>query len=71
MAHGRIKEYDPEDGNGYIAADGSGDEVPFSRDDLAEGETDDLLRAGDRVTYEVEGGLAGIHAFDVRRVGAA
>lgn len=63
-AKGTIKEYDPEKEQGRILPDGDEDEtIPF--DDVAEGET---IRVGDRVTYDVVGGLAGRMAQQVRKL---
>jgi cold shock CspA family protein len=65
-ATGYVKAYDPERGKGWIEPDHGGDELPFRRRDVIDegGE----LRAGERVSYEVEGGMAGTVAIDVRRI---
>lgn len=68
MASGTIKSYDRDNGNGYIAPEHGGDAIPFDKGSLAEGEHTDDLRPGDRVLYEVDGGLAGVMATHVRRV---
>lgn len=63
-AHGTIREYDPDKGQGRILPDGDEEEtIPF--DEVAEGER---IREGDRVTYDVVGGLAGRMAKAVRRI---
>ena len=69
MATGTIKSYDPDDQNGYIEPDEGNDDIPFDRDALVDFHQGDEIRAGERVTYEVEGGLAGHMATDVRRAG--
>lgn len=64
-AHGTIHEYDPDKGQGRILPDGDEEEtIPF--DEVAEGER---IREGDRVTYDVVGGMAGRMAKEVRRIG--
>ena len=66
MATGRIVDYDPKKRKGYIESDDEADDedIPFeiSRDNEAS------FSEGDHVQYDVEGGLAGIMAIDVRKV---
>ena len=63
-AQGTIHSYDPEKQQGHIRPDGEEDEtIPF--DHITEGQP---LREGDRVQYDVVGGLAGNMAKEVRRI---
>lgn len=72
MATGKIDSYDPDKREGYIIPDtphGEDDKIPFDEDAL---KTHDVrtLKVGDSVSYDVEGGLAGVMAKDVRRISA-
>lgn len=66
MASGIIAEFDVEKRQGYLIPDSDSHEemIPFELDEDSGLE----LRSGDHVTYEVEGGFAGIMATHVRKV---
>ena len=60
MITGTITEYNPENGHGYVRPDGNDDPIPFEADEGMK------LQKGDRIEFEIEGGMAGEMAFDVR-----
>ncbi len=64
MTTGKIIKYDEEDG-GYIQPDDGGDKLPFTRSDLTAATQEQTLHEGDRVTFDVEGGLAGVGAKNI------
>lgn len=66
MATGIIVEYDPDKRRGYLVPDTDNEEekIPFEIDK----KNDPGLRPGDSVSYDVEGGLAGIMAIEVRKL---
>ena len=68
MTTGVVTSYDPDKREGYLRpdadADGEEEHIPFELGD----EEPISLRAGDRVSYDVEGGLAGIMAIQVRKL---
>ena len=66
MPSGRILKYDPEAGSGTIQPDAGGDDIIFSREALSPAHKDLPLAEGDRVVYDVEGGMAGTHISDLR-----
>lgn len=68
MAEGRIASYDEEKENGYIQPDSGGDQIPFVLEDVVDHHEGETIEEGDRVTYKVEGFLAGDEAKDIRRV---
>ncbi len=68
MAEGVIESFDEESGKGFIQPEEGGGKIPFDRKVVADHQTGDLITVGDRVTYDVEGGLAGDMAKEVRRV---
>ena len=68
MTAGTIESIDFKRKQGHIKPNHGGDHIPFDFDGLAEGEDAQQLQEGDRVYFEVEGGLAGIMAVRVRRV---
>ena len=57
MTRGTIHSFDPARGTGSVCCI-AGTLVPFSSDDSS-------LRAGDDVTFQLVGGLAGLYALDV------
>lgn len=71
MTRGTVLSYDLERGSGYIEPDDDEHErIPFddkSLDGFAKGTGPS---AGDRVSFQVEGGMAGIWAIHVRLVDA-
>ncbi len=68
MTRGTVISYDVEEEEGYIQPDDGDDRIPFDRkslEDYPEGETP---VAGARVSFVVEGALAGLWAKKVRRL---
>lgn len=66
-ATGYIESYDASKGQGFIQLDDDEDEtVPF--DEVAEGMT---VKEGDRVRFDVVGGMAGRMAKNVRPINPA
>lgn len=68
MTRGTIIAYDDDTGEGYIKPDDEHDRIPFDRDSLMEFERTERPQPGDRVAFEIEGGMAGLWAKNVRRV---
>ncbi len=66
MPTGIVEEYDPEKRQGYLIPDSDKEDekIPFELDEDAA----DQIRPGDAVSYDVEGGMAGIMAVDVRKL---
>lgn len=71
MPFGTIASYDADDRQGYIKPDSDrdGDEIPFDHDSFDDAADLGRLHPGAPVQYEVEGGMAGLYAIHVRRVG--
>ena len=70
MATGRIDDYDPKKREGYIipdTSDGENDKIPFDEDALKKHNVT-ALKNGDKVSFDVEGGLAGLMAKDIRLI---
>lgn len=70
MATGRIDDYDPKKREGYIIPDtphGENDKIPFDEDALEKHNVTEL-KDGDIVSFNVEGGLAGLMAKDIRLI---
>ena len=65
MTTGTVVSYDPEKGHGFVRPDGNDDKVPFETDEAL------ALSPGDRIQFDLEGGLAGEMAHNVRRVSGA
>lgn len=68
MTRGTVISYDPDEGSGYIRPDDDTDRIPFDRESLMDFAEDDNPAAGDRVSFQVEGGMAGIWATHVKRI---
>lgn len=66
MADGTIMKWDPDTGKGWIDADD--DRIPFETDGLADEVDPADIAEGDRVRFEVEGGLAGVTGIDIRPI---
>lgn len=66
MPTGIVAEYDSEKRQGYLTPDSDKEDekIPFELDEDAA----DQIRPGDPVSYDVEGGMAGIMAVDVRKL---
>lgn len=71
MTRGTIIAYYPKEGSGYINPDKEEDRIPFDRKSLLNFAEDEHPRVGDRVTFQVEGGMAGLWATHVRRIDEA
>ncbi len=68
MTRGTIISYDTEDERGYIDPDMGDERIPFDRSSLEDFPTDRVPTAGERVSFVVEGGMAGPWATKVRRL---
>ncbi|MEX2400385.1 MAG: hypothetical protein WD423_06405 [Rhodothermales bacterium] len=60
--------YDSAQSSGYIQPDNDDERVPFDRDSLVNYPDDETPTAGDRVRFNVEGGLVGLWATHVERL---
>lgn len=69
MTRGTVISYDADEETGYIDPDDGDDRIPFDKNSLEGFERGAGPKEGDRVSFMVEGGLAGIYASSVRRVG--
>ena len=70
MATGKVTSYDPDEGEGMIQPDGEDQTLPFDTDSLTDPSLKAHLHVGDRVRFEVEGGLAGVMCTNVERIGS-
>ena len=61
-------KYDADNEEGYIEPDDDHDKIPFDKKSLVDFGRD-RPKAGDRVSFEIEGGMAGLWAKNIRRVG--
>lgn len=68
MTQGTVVEYDAEEGEGYLDPDEGDERIPFGKESLDGYGPDVHPKPGDRVSYLVEGGLAGIYAVHVKRL---
>lgn len=68
MTRGTVVDYDDENEQGYIKPDAEDDRIPFDRASLIDFDRGERPKAGERVAFEIEGGLAGLWAKNVRRV---
>lgn len=68
MTTGTVISFDREEETGYIDPDDGDERIPFDMDSLEGFESGTAPRAGDRVSFAVEGGLAGFWARRVRRL---
>lgn len=68
MTRGTVVEYDSEDEEGYIEPDDDHDRIPFDKKSLVGFKQGERPKAGDRVSFEIEGGMVGLWAKNVRRV---
>ena len=68
MTQGTIVSYDSEEGEGYLDPDEGDERIPFGKESLDGYPEGTDPKPGDRVSYQVEGGLAGIYAVHVKRL---
>ncbi len=68
MTRGRVIAYDESSEQGYIQPDDDHDRIPFDRKSLVDFAQGERPSAGDRVSFDIEGGMAGLWAKNVRRV---
>ena len=68
MATGVIVSYDPEEETGYIDPDEGDDHIPFDAQCVADADEGPMLQEGQRVEFDVEGGLAGLMCRHMRRL---
>lgn len=66
MTTGTVTSYDAEKGSGAVRPDGTKHDLPFSTKDLARPELQAQLREGDRVRFQIEGGLTGLGITNLR-----
>lgn len=68
MTTGTIARIDVDSGKGYIHPDSDhdGDHIPFELDEVENYPNGKSIEVGDKVSYGVEGGMAGIVAVDIR-----
>lgn len=67
MMTGTVASFDAESGDGYIIPDGEDEKLPFDAEVVEDYDPGDPIRVGEKVLYEVEGGMAGIMAKVVHR----
>lgn len=70
MTRGTVISYDADEETGYIDPDDGDERIPFDKKSIEGSERGTEPKVGDRVSFMVEGGLAGIYASRVRRVGS-
>ena len=70
MTTGKVISYDPDKGDGMIQPDGQDHTLPFDTDSLTDASLKAHLHEGDRVRFEVVGGLAGVMCTEVERIDA-
>ena len=68
MTRGTVVEYDTDNDQGYIQPDENDDRIPFDRDSLVGFGAGERPKPGDRLSFEIEGGISGLWAVNVRRV---
>lgn len=68
MTRGTVKSYDPDEGIGYIAPDDDDEKVPFDRKSLKDYPKAEDPEPGDRVSFVIQGGMAGLWAVNIRRL---
>lgn len=68
MTRGTVLSYDPNEKVGFINPDDDDDRIPFDRKSLVNYPDDEHPAEGERVTFHVEGGMAGLWATHVTRI---
>jgi cold shock CspA family protein len=68
MTRGTVISYDTEEEQGYIDPDEGDERIPFDRKSLEDYPAGETPAAGARVSFVVEGGMAGLWAIKVRRL---
>lgn len=68
MTRGTVVSYDPEEERGYIDPDEGDERIPFDRKSLEDYPEGESPAAGARVSFSVEGGMAGLWAIKIRRL---
>lgn len=66
MTRGTIISYNSEDEEGYIDPDEGDERIPFDRNSLEDFPRNQVPTEGARVSFVVEGGMAGPWAVKVR-----
>jgi cold shock CspA family protein len=69
MTRGTIISYHSDGQTGYVKPDDDDDKIPFDRKSLVDFPRGEDPQAGDRVSFKIEGGMAGLWATHVRRLG--
>lgn len=68
MTRGKVISYDADEETGFIDPDDGDERIPFDKKSLMGFERGSVPQVGDRVSFMVEGGMAGFYAVNVRRV---
>lgn len=68
MTRGTVTRFDANEKTGYVMPDDDDDEIPFDRESLVGFGPGEDPKQGDRVSFRVEGGMAGLWATDVKRI---
>jgi len=68
MTEGKVVSYDAESHEGNIHPDDEEDEIPFYSDGIKDEATRARLKEGDRVRFNIEGGMAGLVCVEVERL---
>ncbi len=66
MTRGKVISYDADEDAGFIDPDDGDERIPFDKNSLEGFRRGAVPQAGERVSFVVEGGLAGIWARHVR-----
>lgn len=66
MTRGTIISFNADDDEGYIDPDDGDERIPFDRESMEDFPIDQIPKVGARVSFVVEGGMAGLWAAKVR-----
>jgi cold shock CspA family protein len=70
MAEGKVVSYDPDSQEGDIEPDSEDHEkVPFYSDGFKDPATKRRLKEGDRVRFDIVGGMTGLMCTDIELLG--